>query len=169
LEYGFEHKKMEQQRKLSLILELVFWILTTIVTFGVLYQVFSNFNDFPFLLENILVIVVFITYTRYLFLWKHTIFSRSTIVRTLILVTAIPLIFYMVQSVNGFQSYLDDYGYDAFMDLLKAPLSTDRKTSLLKYIRSEFVFFSTGAIIVGVLLPIRMVISFWRTKNKTTV
>lgn len=160
---------MEQQRKLSLTLELVFWVLTAIIAFGVLYQVFSNFNNFPFLLENILVIVVFVTYTRYLFLWKHTLFSRSNIVRTLILLSAIPLVFYMIQSLNGFQAHLDDYGYNAFMDSLKTPLSIDRKTSLLKYIRSEFVFFSTGAIIVAILLPIRMVISFWRTKNKTTV
>lgn len=160
---------MEQQRKLSLILELVFWVLTAVFTFGVLYQVFSNFNKFPFLLENILVIVVFITYTRYLFLWKHTLFSRSNIVRTIILLIAIPMVFFMIQNLNEFQSYLDDYGYDAFMDSLKTPLSTDKKTNLLKYIRSEFVFFSTGAVIAGVLLPIRMVISFWRTKNKETV
>jgi len=160
---------MEQQRKLSLTLELVFWVLTAIITIGVLYPVITNFNSFPFLLENILIIVVFITYTRYLFLWKHTLFSRSNIVRTLILLGAIPLVFYMVQNLNSFQTYLDDYGYDAFMELLKEPLSTDRKTSLLKYIRSEFVFFSTGAIIAGVLLPIRMIISFWRTKNKKTV
>jgi len=160
---------MEQQRKLSLILELVFWVLTAVFTFGVLYQVFSNFNKFPFLLENILVIVVFITYTRYLFLWKHTLFSRSNIVRAIILLIAIPMVFFMIQNLNEFQSYLDDYGYDAFMDSLKAPLSTDKKTNLLKYIRSEFVFFSTGAVIAGVLLPVRMVISFWRTKNKETV
>lgn len=160
---------MEQQRKLSLTLELVFWILTAIFTFGVLYQVFSNFNSFSFLLENIMVIVVFVTYTRYLFLWKHTLFSRSNIVRGLILLAAIPMVFYMIQSLNNFQAFLDINGYDAFMDTLKEPLSADRKTSLLKYIRSEFVFFSTGAIIVGVLLPIRMVISFWRTKNKGTV
>jgi hypothetical protein len=75
----------------------------------------------------------------------------------------------MIQNMNVFQSYLDDYGYDAFMDLLKSPLSNDRKEGLLQYIRSEFVFFSIGAISAAIVLPVRMIISIWRTNNNKGV
>jgi hypothetical protein len=71
--------------------------------------------------------------------------------------------------MNNFQTYLDNSGYDAFMELLKKPLSDDERTGLLQYIRSEFVFFSTGATIAGIILPLRMIISFWRTKNNKGV
>lgn len=160
---------MEQQKKLGITLELIFWIVTAILCVGILYPIFNNFNNFPFLWQNTLAIVILVTYTRYTFLWRYTLFAKSTVIRLIFLVTAIPLVFYLIQNMNGFQSYLDDYGYDAFMEILKKPLTDDQKVGLLQYIRSEFVFFSTGAAIVGIVLPLRMILSFWRTKNNEGV
>lgn len=160
---------MEQQKKLSLTLELIFWVVTAIIALGVLRPISVNFTDFPFFWHNILIIVVFITYTRYTFLWRHTLFPKSYAFRFLILLGTIPLVFFMIQNMNVFQSYLDDYGYDAFMDLLENPLSNDRKEGLLQYIRSEFVFFSIGAISAAIVLPVRMIISIWRTNNNKGV
>jgi hypothetical protein len=40
---------------------------------------------------------------------------------------------------------------------------------MTQYIRSEFLFFGVGSVIVSILLPFRMIISVWRTKNKGTV
>lgn len=156
---------MEEQKKLSIILEAVFLLITAVVVVGFLRPIVANYTGFPFLWRNVLAIIVFITYSRYLFLWKHTLFAKSNVVRGLIMVGSIPLVFFLVQNLNLFQSYLDDFGYDTFMELLKEPLSDERRFSLLKYIRSQYVFFSTGAIIASVVLPIRMIISFYRTKN----
>jgi len=160
---------MEQQKKLGITLEIVFWIVTIISCVGVLYPIYNNFNNFPFLWRNGLAIVIFVTYTRYIFLWQYALFSKSTIVRLILLVIAIPLVFHLIQNMNNFQTYLDNSGYDAFMELLKKPLSDDERAGLLQYIRSEFVFFSTGATIAGIILPLRMIISFWRTKNNKGV
>ena len=156
---------MERQRKLLLNLELLFWLVTALIALGVLYPIFSTFNGFPFLWKNILVIVVFVTYTRYTFLWQHTLLPTSNIFRAAILLITIPLVFKMIENVNGFQLYLDNEGYDAFMSTLKTEISQERKINLLNYIRSEFVFFSTGAIVSALALPIRIIISFWRTRN----
>jgi hypothetical protein len=160
---------MEQQKKLSLTLELVFWVITAVITLGVLRPILVNFNDFPFLWQNVLIIAVAINYTRYTFLWRHTIFAKSNIIRALFLLATIPLVFFMIQNLNGFQIYLDDGGYETFMDLLKNPLADERKKGLLQYIRSEFVFFSVAAISAGVVMPIRIVISIWRTRNNKGV
>jgi hypothetical protein len=156
---------MEQQRKLLLNLELLFWLVTVIITLGVLYPVFSNFDGFPFLWRNILVIVIFITYTRYTFLWQHTLLPKSNIFRAIILVATIPLMFRVIENMNGFQLYLDNEGYDAFMETLKKEISQERQVNLLNYIRSEFVFFSIGAVVSMIALPIRIIMSFWRTRN----
>lgn len=159
---------MEQQKKLSITLETVFWILTLIVLFGVLYPITSKYNDFPFLWSNILAIVVFVTYTRFIFLWKYTLFAKSNIIRIILLIATIPLVFNLISNMNGFQSHLDDYGYDTFIELLKNP-TPERHKSGLAYIKSEYVFFSIAATIAAVMLPIRMIISFWRTKNNQGV
>lgn len=160
---------MEQQKKLSVTLEIIFWIVTVILCIGVLYPIHNNFNNFPFLGKNVLAIIVFVSYTRYVFLWQYTLFATSTAIRIAFIITAIPLVFYLIQNMNGFQSYLDDYGYDAFMDLSKRELSDGAKAELLQYIKSEFLFFNTGAVISGIFLPIRMIMSFWRTKNNKGV
>lgn len=160
---------MEQQKKSSYTLELIFWLITAVITFGVLLPILINFNSFPFLWRNILIIVIAINYTRYTFLWRHTIFAKSNIVRGLILLGTIPLVFFMIQSLNTFQTHLDDGGYDVFMDLLKNPLADEGKKGMLQYIRSEFVFFSVAAISAGVVMPIRIIISIWRTKNNKGV
>lgn len=160
---------MEQEKKLLLTLELVFWVVTAVITYGVLRPIITNLTGFPFLWHNVLAIVVTVTYTRYIFLWKYTFFSKSNIIRALIMIASIPLVFFLIQNTNSLQSYIDDYGYEAFMDLLKQPLSDERRLGLLEYIKSEFVFFSTGAVLAGVVLPIRMIISFWRTKNNEKV
>lgn len=160
---------MEQQKKLSVTLEIVFWIVTVILCVGVLYPIHTKLDGFPFSWTNSIAIIVFVTYTRYAFLWQYTLFSKSTIIRIIFIVAAIPLVFYLIQNMNIFQSYLDDNGYDAFMDLSKNLLSDSEKTELLQYIRSEFIFFSTGAVVAGILLPLRMIISFWRTKNNKGV
>ena len=145
---------MEQQKKLSVTLEIIFWIVTVILCIGVLYPIHSSLNSFPFMWTNSIAIIVFVTYTRYVFLWQYTLFSRSTIVRIIFIVAAIPLVFYLIQNMNSFQSYLDDSGYDAFMDLSKRLLSDSEKTELLQYIRSEFIFFSTGAVVKVIVLAL---------------
>ncbi len=160
---------MEQQKKLLLTLELVFWVVTAVIAFGILRPIVVKIADFPFLWQNGFAIVIFVTYTRYAFLWKYNLLSNSLVTRLIFVFSSIPLVFYLVQNLNGFQGYIDDFGYDSFMNLLKKPIADLDKVSLLKYIRSEFVFFSTGAILSAILLTFRMIMSIWRSRNKKGV
>jgi hypothetical protein len=47
-------------------------------------------------------------------------------------------------------------------------LHVDDQYALAKYIRYQKIFFGTGAIITLIMLPIRMIISLWRRKNRGT-
>ena len=57
---------------LKIQLEIICWLITALLTYLIIYPLLSYFSAFPFLGTNIFFIVIFITYSRYLFLFKHS-------------------------------------------------------------------------------------------------
>ena len=156
---------MNNKQSLQIRLEVIWWIFTFILAGGVLFPILSNIENFPFLLINMVFIIVFITFTRYLFLLKYTFLAKKQILKIAIVVMSIPVIFLLGSHINGFQTFLDEQGAEA----LVGDLSFQNKESMAKYIRSEILFFGVGSVIVATLLPFRLIISVWRTRNKGTV
>lgn len=156
---------MDKQLSLSLRLEFIWWIFTFILLAGVLYPILSAIDDYPFLVMNVIFVIVFVTLTRYVFLLKHTFLAYRQILKSIIIVLSIPLIFYLINEMNFFQTYIDENGMDSFL----GNLPYKRIGSLGKYIRAEMLFFGTGSLIIAVITPIRMLISIWRTMNRGTV
>ncbi len=162
---------MDKNKRLQITLELIWWVVTLVVVVGVLFPINNAFKDYPFWATNILFIVVFITYTRYIFLLKHSLFAYYFPIKLVLVFVSLPLVFYMISSILDFQSFLDDEGQDALLQpfLLREQLSREAGTSLTNYVKNEMFFFAVGAIIAAMVLPIRMVVSIWRTKNRGTV
>jgi hypothetical protein len=73
----------------------------------------------------------------------------------------IPLFMYHLDNLYDFQRYVDENGTISF---LKGSTDLD-DYSFGKYIKYQFIFFCTGALVTIVLMPIRMIVSFWRTTN----
>ncbi len=146
-------------------LELLWWIITAFAVYGVLYPITRAVYDFPFLFTNALFVIIFITFTRYIFLLKHTFLARQQILKVVVVFLCIPLVFYLIQELNFFQIFLDERGVEAFLKHLSLP----QQESLGGYIRNEMILFGTASIITAFLLPLRMTISVWRTHNKGTV
>ena len=146
-------------------LELYFWIFTVIATAAVLLPILTSVPGYPFTLINVVYVVVAITMTRYLFLLKHTFLAKQQTLKVVVVFLCIPLIFYLIQSINFFQPFLDEEGPEAIIGEL---VHTARK-NLITYIRSELLLFGVMSIISTVLLPFRLILSVWRTRNKGTV
>ncbi len=72
---------------------------------------------------------------------------------------------YMVDNIYDFQAFLDEQGLYTILD----KLSVEKQRSLGSYIKTQMIFFWTAAVISSVLLPIRMIISLWRQRNRGTV
>lgn len=119
-------------------------------------------EDFLFYIENILFIVIFLTFARVIFLTKFHWFDHMTSVKTILIFIVIPILLYLVDNIMDFQTYVDDYGVNAFLEKLPA----ENQLKLGKYIKSEYIFFWTAAMISCVTLPIKMIRSIWRMKNK---
>jgi hypothetical protein len=142
-------------------LELIWWISTFVLVLLILYPIYSREIAYPFYRYNVLAIVAFITFTRYIFLLDMTPFARRQWVKAILIFAVIPVIFFIGQGINYLQTYLDENG----PELLVGLLPRDEQQSVLEYIRSQMIFFGVGGIVAGVALPVRMIISIWRQHN----
>ena len=149
----------------KLSLELMMWIFTAILVVLVILPIYLNIESYPFYFSNILFIVVFVTFARYIFLLKHTVVAHSLIFKIVMMVAAIPIIMYLLDCVSSFQGFADDIG----LEKLVPELSLDRQEAITKYVKTEMIFFGVGAVIVAVMFPFRMLVSIWRGINKNTV
>ena len=155
-----------QQKSLFIKLELVWWLLTIIIAIGILYPIYSKIGDtYPFYAANLLFIITFITFTRLIFLLKHSFLANWEKIKIgLILVTPI-LLFYLVNELNYFQTFLDEKGVENFL----AKMSIPNQESMRKYITAEMLLFGVGSLIAAVVLPFRLLISIWRARNRGTI
>jgi len=142
--------------------ELIFWLITLVIVSIVLLPIFQYYGtEYPFYIENIPMIIVFLTYTRYIFLLKYAPFSKNKLVKLFFIFLSIPLFFIFMDSLFDFQRYLDEVG---FVGISKGN-DADYAASMARYSRYQFIFFGTGAIFVLFVIPIRMVVSIWRVAN----
>jgi glucan phosphoethanolaminetransferase (alkaline phosphatase superfamily) len=146
-------------------LELLFWLFTFLVTAAVLIPIYTNIPNYPFWVPNIVFVIAAITVTRYLFLLKYTFIARRQVLKIALAFLCIPLIFYLIQELNYFQTYLDEEGVDSVV----GHLPYDSRETMVQYMRSEMLLFGTMAVISSILFPLRLIVSVWRTHNRGTV
>jgi hypothetical protein len=144
--------------------ELLWWAITAILVVVVLYPIYSSVGIYPFWQPNIIYIVVFVTLARYIFLLKHTPLRFVQWVKVVALVLCIPLAFYLIKELHAFQLFTDEIG----LQTLYSNLSDKSQSRLMEYTKTEMLFFGVGSVIVSVIFPFRMLISFWRTYNLGT-
>ena len=151
--------------RLAVTLELVWWALSLLVCAIVLFPVFQNTVEYPFWSYNILYILLFITYARYIFQLKHTWVAKLFWIKIIFIFTSIPVTFLLIEGINKFQVYLDEQGIEAFL----GHLPYENQLSMSTYIRTQMIFFGTAASIGSVIWPIRLIISIWRVRNRGTI
>lgn len=146
--------------------EWSFEILSTIFIAGVvalfLLPVYNATEDkYLFFIENAAAIIIFLSFSKYIFLLKYTPYARVKWIKFAAIFLCIPLMMYLIDSLYDFQRFLDEEGIASVL------LHTGEMEnySFGKFIRYQCIFFLTGAIVVTALLPIRMIVSFWRTYN----
>jgi len=156
---------MDKQKSLIAQLEFVWWIFTAIVAFVFIFPITSKITNYPFLMTNIIFIVVFLTFGRYFLFLKHTFLAKQQKLKMVIFVLCIPLVSYLVNQLNIFQTSVVERGIESFI----REIPYDDQFSLANYIFKEMQFFGVGAIIVAILLPFRLLLSIWRVRNRGTV
>ncbi len=156
---------MNKQTSLTLRLELIWWLVTIVILAAVLFPIYNSNANYPFWIINIVFIVTFITLARYLFLLKHTFLGRLQWAKVIVLFLCIPLIIFLIREIHSFRVYIDEVGLDDIF----AHLTLKNQVAMVNYVRSEMLLFGVGAVVTTILIPFRMLISFWRTYNKGTI
>ena len=139
-------------------------MITAILLVAVIYPIYKSTQDFPFLISNIVCILVFITLTRHIFLLKHTFLRHLQWAKVVILVLCIPLFIYIIRELHAFETFADEIGIQS----LFVQLNEESQSRMVEYTKAEFLFFGVGSLISTVIFPFRMLISFWRTHNLGT-
>jgi hypothetical protein len=142
-------------------LERLWWVLTGLITLLVLSPLLLKLPRYPFWGINVIYIVTFITATRYIFLLRSTFLARRFWVKITMIFLSIPFVFFLVQELNEFQTFLDEQGVGAIVGTL--PYAEQQP--MFRYIHNEILLFGTGAIISAALLPVRLFIAIWRVRN----
>ena len=156
---------MNREQSLHFRLEIIWWIFTLVLVAGVLYPILTKVVDYPFLVINVIFIIVFITFTRYIFLLKYTFLAKLQLVKIAFVLISVPIIFMLIHQINIFQTFLDEYGVEG----LVGDLPFGKREPIAKFIRAEMLFFGVGSVISTIILSVRLVVSVWRTRNKGTV
>ena len=150
----------------KLLLELIWWIATIIIVVLFIFPIYNAVGDkYIFYFQNIFFIVLFITFTRYIFLLRHTFLANNKKLKVALVFIPILLFFYAIDSLFDFQDYIDKQDH---IEML-SHLSPDRAIEISKYMKYQFLFFGTGGMMVIFMLPIRMIVSIWRGINRGTI
>jgi hypothetical protein len=84
----------------------------------------------------------------------------------LAIIAGAAIFFFIVSNaLSDFRNFVDEKGLQTLVD----HLHVTKQSSIILYIKNEMIFFGVGSIITGILLPIRMIVSLWRMRNKGTV
>jgi len=140
--------------------------ITIVMILLVLLPIYTQIgNQYQFYTENIIFILLFVTFTRWIFLTKHHWFSHSTKFKVFWVFAVIPILLYVVDSLWDFQRFMDE---DSIMSIMQN-LPAKSQSGLASYIKTEMTLFWAGAFISSIILPMRMIMSIWTQRHRGRV
>lgn len=146
-------------------LEVVWWVVTAVAVWAILYPIQKAMHVWPFKWSNVAFIVVLITLARYTFLLKHTFLAKKQVLKVVLLLLMIPLTFILVNGLNGFMVFIEEKTWEP----LTGHLPLGEKLAIEHYIWTEMLYFGAGSIIAAPVFACRLMLSVWRTHNRGTV
>ena len=138
--------------------EITWWSFTLVLAGLVLLPVYTQLPGFEHLMPNFVYIVVAITLTRYLFFLDISWLRDHLLVQGALSILLIPLIFWMIQSLNSFITFFDEQG----PDILIRHLEKDFGEIMNGYLKAEYRFFGIWAVIAALIMPFRLLYNVWK-------
>lgn len=156
---------MDKRQSLILQLEILWWVVTALAAWAVLYPIRKAMHVWPFEWWNVTFVVALITLARYTFLLKHTFLAKKQLLKVALIVLMIPLTFVFVNGLHSFMFFIEEKTWDP----LTGHLPPADKKAIENYIWTQMLFFGAGSIIAAPVFAGRLMLSVWRTHNRGTV
>jgi len=146
---------------LSFLNEILWAIFTAVFTAAVLLPLYQIIVA-SFLRVNFLLLILFVTLFRFI-LFLEKIPYLSPLWFRVIIVLALSFVFYRIfTEMQYYFELMDTHDINNFLRKDKVVnLSPDQVQSKFEYFKNEFVFFSTGCLILVVAFGLRIVGSLW--------
>jgi hypothetical protein len=154
---------------LSFLNEILWALFTAVFTAAVLLPLYQII-DASFLRVNFLLLILFVTLFRFI-LFLEKIPYLSPLWLRLIIVLALSFIFYRIfTEMQYYFELIDTHDIGNFLRKDKTPeIAPEVIQQKFDYFKKEFVFFSTGNLILIVAFGLRIVGSLWlklKSKNR---
>lgn len=145
--------------------ELVWILITAVVIALLILPIHLTIGKaYPFYWDNAFIVIIAVTFIRYIFLMKHHWLAYSKWIKLVFVFVPIPVLFFLLGAFYDFQSFYDEHGMESIME----NLNYKRQNQLSLYIRTQIVLFWAAAFIANAMMPFRMIISIWRKMHKGT-
>lgn len=161
----YKRSTMSELRKHKLKVELLWLVATAAVVVLAMTPIRLKVPSYPFYFENIAFIVIFITFARYVLMFKLSLIAHTKWLKLIIILTGVLFVFILMTGLQDFRNYMDERGLQTLVD----DLNVYQQTRIIRYIKHEMIFFGVGSIITTVLLQLRCILSLWRMKNSGRV
>jgi hypothetical protein len=156
---------MDKRVQNLILLEILWWIVTAIIVYAVLYPIYNAIYEWPFKGWNIAYVVCLVTLTRYIFLLKHTFLARRQEVKVVLILLMFPFTFVLIDGLNGFMRFASEVTFED----LTGHLPGRQKLDMDAYLWNEMIFFAVGSIIAAPVFAGRLFMSIWRQRNRGTI
>lgn len=157
-----------KQTGLSFFSEMLWGLLIVIFTAIAILPLYEVL-DASFLRVNLLLILLFTILFRYTIFLNQTPYLKPMWIRFILVITAIIIFFQIFKQMQDFFELFDTHDVNFFLRKDRiVSLSPDIIQEKFAYFKKEFVFFSTGSLIVIAAFSLRTTASFWtllKSKN----
>lgn len=140
------------------------WLAISCVILGlVLLPIWFTVGEkYPFYSENILVILIAVTFGRYLFFLKYHWLTASKWFKAIFIFLPFGIVIFLMDSFYDFQRFYDEEGIRSIMD----DLSLRQQNQMSVFIRTQMVLFWSAAFLGNLLIPFKMIRSIYRKMKK---
>lgn len=152
---------MSKQVYIKIIRELLWWTFSIIVAYIILHPILDVLY-YKYLLTNLLFILLFITYFRYIIFFKEILLFRNKWVRIAIFLLNIHLFIVVLANLQLLTVLLDTFSLDEFASGYKIELSQMEQARIWKYMYREIVATAVGSLIMIIGINIRILVSYFR-------
>lgn len=143
-------------------IEIIWWLISLVLLAAVILPIVSEVEDYPFLVLNVVYVILFFHYARHVVFLKYSALRMFFWGKLILALVTIPLLFLVVGQFGYFQTFMDEHTMSEIMP----NLSYQKQVSLNNFIKFQMVFFFTATVISGTLFVLRMMVSLWRQVNE---
>ncbi len=144
---------------LEVIKEMVWWLITALVTAAILYPITSKVQ-YQMLWVNALIVFVALTYFRYAVMLRSVYVLRSKWVKFLLSVVNINFFIYVLRQQQNFLGISNSFTVQELGKPFKV-MTMEDSYSLFNYFSSETTFAVVACLTLIVALTVRMVVVYW--------